>query len=252
MTQLRLYVPCTLRRWRELHTWPPTWPWNQPFHLELLLWRQASRKHLLEYNRGMHIIHNYGVYIDFVSLSKGVWQALAGAGVCRNWVVSGVGHIPAQKWEERRVGPGLTQERGQVWELWDADGLQRSQPSSQGTRTRQVPRSCFRECLRAAALLRVCVMPALSPQPRENAFVHIHSSYFFRWKLDLRGENDEDINYSSHIRLFIHSKKKKEPLPGNCTHCFSCVSPRSHAKLTWWRTTATSTSSRSWQTRTCQ
>ena len=78
------------------------------------------------------------------------------------------------------MGPGLTQERGQVWELWDADSLRRSQPSSQGTRTRQVPRRGFRERLRAAALLRVCAMPALFPQPRENAFVHSRPGYFFR------------------------------------------------------------------------
>lgn len=78
------------------------------------------------------------------------------------------------------MGPGLTQEKGQVWELQDADGLQRSQPSSQGTHIQQVPRRCFQERLRAAVLLTVCAMPALSPQPRENAFVHSRSSYFFR------------------------------------------------------------------------
>lgn len=54
------------------------------------------------------------------------------------------------------MGPGLTQERGQVWELRDADGLRRSQPSSQGTHIQQVPRRCFRERLSRCASDSVC------------------------------------------------------------------------------------------------
>lgn len=41
--------------------------------------------------------------------------------------------------------------------------------------------------------------------------------------------------------LFVHTfqEEKGGPFLGIALHCFSCVSPRSHAKLTWWRTMAT-------------
>lgn len=94
-------------------------------------------------------------------------------------VVSGVGY-PTQKWEERHMGPGLTQERGQVWELRDADGLEEASPAARVPTSSRYPEGAF-ESASAAVLLTVCVMlQPLSPQPRENAFVHSRSSYFFR------------------------------------------------------------------------
>lgn len=82
------------------------------------------------------------------------------------------------------MGPGLTQERGQVWELQDADSLRRSQPSSQSTHTRQVPRRGFRERLRATALLRVCNASPF-PTAKGKCICTQPSQLFFQMKIGL-------------------------------------------------------------------
>lgn len=75
------------------------------------------------------------------------------------------------------MGPGLTPGERTGMGAGTQTASEGASPATRVPTSSRYPEVLF-ENASAAVLLTVCVMPALSPQPRENAFVHSRSSYF--------------------------------------------------------------------------